>query len=72
MLARRCHDLREEAADDAVLCGDIAPVDYAELLVGCAAREASPLLIANGVAPSRGSIARRIGRVLEPSHRRGR
>jgi beta-lactamase regulating signal transducer with metallopeptidase domain len=71
MLARRCHDLREEAADDAVLCGDIAPVDYAELLVGCAAREASPLLIANGVAPSRGSIARRIGRVLEPSHRRG-
>ena len=71
MLARQCHDLREEAADDAVLRGHIAPLDYAELLVGCADREASPLLIANGVAPSRGSIARRIGRVLDPSHRRG-
>lgn len=71
MLARRCHDLREEAADDAVLRGDIAPADYAELLVGCADREASALLIANGVAPSRGSVARRIGRVLDPSRRRG-
>jgi beta-lactamase regulating signal transducer with metallopeptidase domain len=70
MLARRCHDLREEAADDAVLRGDIRPVDYAELLVGCADREASPLLVANGVAPSRGSVARRIGRVLDPSLRR--
>ena len=71
VLARRCHDLREEAADDAVLRGDVAPADYAELLVGCARRETSALLIANGVSPSRGSVARRIGRVLDPSRRRG-
>ncbi len=36
VLAREAHQLREEAADDAVLAANIAGTDYAELLVGVA------------------------------------
>jgi beta-lactamase regulating signal transducer with metallopeptidase domain len=69
MLARRCHDLREEAADDAVLAGPVPAHDYAELLVRCARAERRAVFAANGVSPSRGSIARRVGRVLDPGRR---
>ena len=66
MLAREAHQLREEAADDAVLAADIADTDYAELLVGVARHECSGLLLgAHGVAPSKSSLARRVARVLD-------
>lgn len=72
MLARQCHHLCEEATDDAVLRADIPSADYAELLLG-AARHAnrSALLPANGVAPGRSSLARRIAHVLDGSRPRG-
>ena len=69
VLARRCHDLREEAADDAVLAGPVHAPDYAELLVRCARAESHAVFAANGVSSSRGSIARRVGRVLDPARR---
>jgi beta-lactamase regulating signal transducer with metallopeptidase domain len=66
ILARSCHELREEAADDAVLRTDVASADYAALLVGVARHEnRGMLLAANGVAPSRGSLSRRVVRVLD-------
>lgn len=70
-LTRSCHQLREEAADDAVLRTRVATSDYAELLV-TAVRHANsrPLLAANGVAPSLGSLSRRVMRVLDGSHSR--
>jgi len=68
VLAREAHQLREEAADDAVLAADISGPDYAELLVGVARHEARTyLLTAHGVAPSRNSLRRRIARVLDAS-----
>ena len=68
LLAREAHQLREEAADDAVLASDIDDTEYAKLLVGIARHECRGLLIgAHGVAPSRGSLARRIARVLDTS-----
>lgn len=71
MLASRCHELREEAADDAVLRTDFTSTDYATLLVGIARHENKGLLLAaNGVAPSRGSLSHRVMRVLDPSHSR--
>ena len=68
VLARRCHQLREEAADDAVLRTRVAKSDYADLLV-TAVRHANarPLLAANGVAPSKSSIAQRVTHVLDAS-----
>ena len=72
MLAREAHQLREEAADDAVLEADIPDTDYAELLVGVARHECRGLLIgAHGVAPSKGSLARRVARVLDSGLARG-
>lgn len=66
MLARQCHQLREEAADDAVLRSDVVSTDYAALLVGAARHESKGLLLAaNGVAPGRGSLKRRVTRVLD-------
>ena len=66
MLAREAHQLREEAADDAVLGADIDDTDYARLLVGVARHECRGLLIgAHGVAPAKNSLARRIKRVLD-------
>ena len=72
ILAREAHQLREEAADDAVLSADIADTDYAELLVGVARHECPGLLLgAHGVAPSKSSLARRVARVLDGKSVRG-
>ena len=71
LLARQCHQLREEAADDAVLLGDVPSTDYAALLIGAARHDSKPLLLAaNGVAPGRGSLKRRVTRVLDTRLRR--
>jgi bla regulator protein blaR1 len=72
MLAREAHQLREEAADDAVLAADIVDTDYAQLLVGVARHECPGLLLgAHGVAPSKNSLARRVARVLDGKSARG-
>jgi len=72
VLAREAHQLREEAADDAVLGANIADTDYAQLLVGVARHECSGLLLgAHGVAPSKSSLARRVARVLDNASARG-
>ena len=72
MLAREAHQLREEAADDAVLAANIQDTDYAQLLVGVARHECSGLLLgAHGVAPSKSSLARRVARVLDGASKRG-
>lgn len=66
VLAREAHQLREEAADDAVLAADIAGPDYAELLIGAARHQGSGALLgAHGVAPSKSSLGRRVHRVLD-------
>jgi beta-lactamase regulating signal transducer with metallopeptidase domain len=72
VLAREAHQLREEAADDAVLAADIAGPDYAELLIGVARHQCrGTLLGAHGVAPSKSSLGRRVRRVLDQSPARG-
>nr|WP_300597195.1 M56 family metallopeptidase [uncultured Sphingomonas sp.] len=72
-LAREAHQLREEAADDAVLAANIDAPDYAQLLVRVARHESKGLLIgAHGVAPGKGSLKRRVGRVLDATLPRGR
>jgi beta-lactamase regulating signal transducer with metallopeptidase domain len=72
LLAREAHQLREEAADDAVLGADIPDTDYAQLLVGVARHECPGLLLgAHGVAPSKSSLARRVARVLDGKTVRG-
>lgn len=72
MLARESHQLREEAADDAVLMADIDGPDYATLLVGAARHDnQGALLAAHGVAPGKHSLKRRITRVLDGSLKRG-
>jgi beta-lactamase regulating signal transducer with metallopeptidase domain len=71
LLARQAHQLREEGADDAVLCSDVPCTDYAALLVNAARHEGRGMLLAaNGVAPGKGSLAVRVRRILEPSLRR--
>ncbi len=66
LLAREAHQLREEAADDAVLGADIEDTDYANLLVGIARHECRGMLLgAHGVAPGKGSLTRRVRRVLD-------
>ena len=66
VLAREAHQLREEAADDAVLAANIDETDYAQLLVGVARHECKGFLLgAHGVAPGKGSLRRRVGRVLD-------
>ncbi|MDQ3145049.1 MAG: M56 family metallopeptidase, partial [Pseudomonadota bacterium] len=55
LLAREAHQLREEAADDAVLAANIADTDYAQLLVGVARHECKGLLLgAHGISPGKG------------------
>jgi beta-lactamase regulating signal transducer with metallopeptidase domain len=72
ILAREAHQLREEAADDAVLAADIAGPDYAQLLIGVARHQCrGAFLGAHGVAPSRSSLGRRVRRVLDQSPARG-
>ncbi|HET9811487.1 MAG TPA: M56 family metallopeptidase [Sphingomicrobium sp.] len=71
VLAREAHQLREEAADDAVLSTDIEDTDYARLLVGVARHECRGILIgAHGVAPGKKSLARRVKRVLDGAAKR--
>lgn len=66
ILTREAHQLREETADDAVLASDVASVDYAQLLVGVARHNCNGLLLgAHGVAPGKGSLTRRVQRVLD-------
>ena len=73
VLAREAHQLREEAADDAVLAANVAGPDYAQLLIGVARHQCrSTLLGAHGVAPSKSSLGRRVLRVLDQSPARGR
>lgn len=72
MLVRQSHQLSEEAADDAVLRTDVRSADYAELLVGAVKHANRPaFLAANGVAPSRSSLRRRVDHVLDRSRPRG-
>ena len=72
VLAREAHQLREETADDAVLAADVPNADYAELLVGVARHDCKGLLLgAHGVAPGKGSLTRRVHRVLDSSLPRG-
>jgi hypothetical protein len=72
LLAREAHQLREEAADDAVLGANIVDTDYAQLLVGVARHECRGLLIgAHGVAPAKNSLSRRVRRVLDSGSVRG-
>jgi hypothetical protein len=72
VLAREAHQLREEAADDAVLAADISGADYAELLIGVARHQCrGTLLGAHGVAPSKSSLGRRVRRVLDQNPARG-
>jgi beta-lactamase regulating signal transducer with metallopeptidase domain len=71
LLSREAHQLREEAADDAVLATDIDGAEYASLLVGVARHECRGILIgAHGVAPGRNSLTRRVKRVLDGAVKR--
>lgn len=73
VLVRHCHQLREEAADDAVLASGVAEEDYAALLIAAARTDRRPRLVAaNGVAPVRSSLLRRVARVLDAGTRRRR
>jgi beta-lactamase regulating signal transducer with metallopeptidase domain len=66
LLAREAHQLREEAADDAVLAADVEDTAYASLLVRAARSHRNALLLgAHGVAPARNSLAQRVRRVLD-------
>jgi bla regulator protein blaR1 len=68
LLARQGHQLREEAADDAVLRANVPSTEYAALLVGHARHEGRSLLLAaNGVAPGKNSLSQRVRRILEPT-----
>lgn len=70
ILARQAHELREEAADDVVLRGDVDAPSYADMLVQFARGERDMALAAHGVAPARGSLKRRLTRVLDGGARR--
>ena len=70
LLARAAHEYSEQAADDFVLRSDVPSADYAEVLVGAARHCAGRGLVANGVAPARGSLARRVGNILDPRRSR--
>jgi hypothetical protein len=71
LLAWQAHELREEAADDVVLRGDVDGPDYAALLVDFARGEShGAALAAHGVAPGKGSLRRRLLRVLDRDARR--
>jgi bla regulator protein blaR1 len=66
LLAREAYQLREEAADDAVLAGDVEDMAYASLLVSSARQQNDSLLFgAHGVASARSSLTLRVQRVLD-------
>ena len=70
LLSRTAHEYSEQAADDFVLRSDVPCTEYAEVLVGAARHCAGRGLVANGVAPARGSLSRRIGNILDPRRSR--
>jgi beta-lactamase regulating signal transducer with metallopeptidase domain len=66
LLAREAHQLREEAADDAVLAADVEDMAYASLLVSSTRLHNDRLLLdVHGVAPARSSLTQRVQRVLD-------
>jgi beta-lactamase regulating signal transducer with metallopeptidase domain len=66
LLARAAHQLREEAADDAVLAAGVNDTAYASMLVSVARQQSNGLPRgAHGVAPARNSLAQRVRRVLD-------
>jgi hypothetical protein len=66
-LVAEAHQLREEAADDAVLRSNVEGDRYAELLVRSAKHASrARFLAAHGVAPLRGSLSRRVAAILDP------
>jgi beta-lactamase regulating signal transducer with metallopeptidase domain len=67
LLAREAYQLREEAADDAVLAADVEDMAYADLLVSSARQQNGFLLGAHGVAPARNWLTQRVQRVLDRS-----
>lgn len=65
-LAVEAHQLREESADDAVLQSDVEHAAYATLLVKAVRHQnKAPLMPAHGVAPLRGSLKRRVSRIMD-------
>jgi|GEM_PF-3216429 len=70
LLARRCHELSEQAVDDTVLRSNIRNTDYAQLLISAACHDNRAILLAaNGVAGS-GPLTQRVERVLDQAQRR--
>ncbi len=66
MLAREAHQLREEAADDAVLAANIEDTAYASLLVNTARNHGIGIVFGtHGVAPTRNALAQRVKKVLD-------
>jgi beta-lactamase regulating signal transducer with metallopeptidase domain len=65
LLAREAYQLREEAADDAVLAADVEDMAYASLLVSSARQQNGLLLGAHGVASAYSSLTQRVQRVLD-------
>jgi beta-lactamase regulating signal transducer with metallopeptidase domain len=67
VLARRSHELSEQAVDDAVLNSRVPSADYAALLINTACHDnRAVVLAANGVAGC-GALSRRVERVLDAS-----
>ena len=70
VLARKAHELSEQAVDDIVLAADIPSTSYAQLLINAVCHDnRAVVLAANGVTGC-GSLTRRVERVLDPSVRR--
>jgi beta-lactamase regulating signal transducer with metallopeptidase domain len=70
-LARHCHELREEAADDAVLRTNFSGADYAALLMSAVAYEnKGGFTMANNISPKKGSVRRRVLRALDQGRSR--
>ncbi|WP_448096028.1 M56 family metallopeptidase [Luteibacter yeojuensis] len=68
ILAREAYQLREEAADDAVIAADIPGPDYAQLLVDVARHQSRRIPRgAHGIAASKNALRRRISGVLDHS-----
>ncbi len=68
LLAREAYQLREEAADDAVLAADIEDTAYASVLVSAARRQGDGLRLgAHAIAPARNALDQRVRRVLDRS-----
>ncbi len=71
LLSRQAHQLREEAADDAVLRLSVGGADYASLLVQAARQRQIPTtMLAHAMASAPGSLKRRVQRALNGHLRR--